>query len=143
MKVINEFQGEYRWLSNFIGTIPSLGGVTPEHAYQAAKTSIPDEKAQVLAAPTPGEAKRLSRHITLSADWDQAKVGVMFMLLQEKFSDPEMADRLHATGDAILIEGNMWHDNFWGNCNCQKCKSTFGKNWLGRLLMLVRSLQYC
>ena len=41
------------------------------------------------------------------------------------------------TGDAELIEGNTWHDNYWGVCSCSKCNGR-GKNRLGKLLMKVR-----
>ena len=33
----------------------------------------------------------------------------------------------------VKIEGNTWNDTFWGVCNGQ------GQNWLGKILMLVRS----
>lgn len=47
---------------------------------------------------------------------------------------PEMAERLKATGDAELIEGNYWGDVFWGTCD------GVGENWLGRLLMAQRDV---
>ena len=53
-------------------------------------------------------------------------------LLRSKFSDPELAEALLATGDAELVEGNTWGDPFWG---VYKGK---GENMLGRLLMEVR-----
>lgn len=45
--------------------------------------------------------------------------------------------KLLATGGQELIEGNRWHDTFWGRCVCERCKGT-GQNWLGRLIMQVR-----
>jgi predicted NAD-dependent protein-ADP-ribosyltransferase YbiA (DUF1768 family) len=48
---------------------------------------------------------------------------------------------LLATGDRDLIEGNTWHDNFWGVCSCPKC--TFPPipqtNWLGKILVEERA----
>ena len=47
---------------------------------------------------------------------------------------------LLSTNDAILIEGNTWHDNTWGDCSCgdrPECKKP-GLNLLGKALMLVR-----
>ena len=41
--------------------------------------------------------------------------------------------------DIMLIEGNYWHDNYWGNCLCPKCKEIEGQNQLGKILMKVRS----
>lgn len=45
----------------------------------------------------------------------------------------ECRDQLLATGGVELIEGNDWGDAFWGVCG------GYGQNWLGVLLMLVRS----
>jgi len=45
---------------------------------------------------------------------------------------------LLATGDTKLLEGNRWHDNFWGNCDCPNCRDKPGLNYLGKILMRVR-----
>jgi len=45
---------------------------------------------------------------------------------------------LLATLDAELIEGNAWHDNFWGDCFCEKCRDIEGLNVLGNILMRIR-----
>ena len=50
----------------------------------------------------------------------------------------EIKEKLLATGNSILIEGNYWHDNFWGNCLCSKCKYIKGRNNLGKILMKRR-----
>jgi hypothetical protein len=52
----------------------------------------------------------------------------------------ELRKKLLATGDATLIEGNYWHDNYWGVCTCENCVSNgiVGRNRLGTLLMKVR-----
>ena len=59
-------------------------------------------------------------------------------LLRLKFAQPYLRDLLIATGEQKLIEGNYWHDNFWGSCSCEKCGDK-GENHLGRLLMKLRS----
>ena len=41
-------------------------------------------------------------------------------------------DKLLDTGDTELIEGNNWHDTFWGVCKGK------GQNNLGKILMEVR-----
>jgi predicted NAD-dependent protein-ADP-ribosyltransferase YbiA (DUF1768 family) len=56
----------------------------------------------------------------------------MRSLLRQKFAHPSMRERLLATGDEELIEGNWWGDTFWGVCNGE------GQNQLGKLLMRVR-----
>ena len=43
-----------------------------------------------------------------------------------------------ATAPAPLLEGNYWHDNYWGDCKCKTCEKTEGQNKLGRILMIVR-----
>ena len=54
----------------------------------------------------------------------------MYDILKKKFSDDDLKARLLLTGDKKLIEGNKWHDNFWGNCTCKKCENVEGKNML-------------
>ena len=58
--------------------------------------------------------------------------------LTEKFRIPELREKLLATGNEELVEGNTWHDNIWGNCSCDCCKKIEGQNKLGKLLMQVR-----
>jgi predicted NAD-dependent protein-ADP-ribosyltransferase YbiA (DUF1768 family) len=57
----------------------------------------------------------------------------MLHLLQQKFSDPVLKEKLLATGGAVLVEGNTWGDTFWG------VYKRNGMNHLGRLLMKVRA----
>jgi len=109
-----------------------------EHAYQAAKTNNWSERAWIIAAPTPAKAKRIGRSVTLRPDWDNIKVDIMYQILKSKFWLPKLKKQLLATNSATLIEGNTWHDNFWGNCVCAKCKDVEGKNVLGTLLMQLR-----
>lgn len=135
--IIDKFDGEYRFLSNFYPSVVHFQGrqfPTVEHAYQAAKSFLPEDWDKVLAAATPGAAKRLGRRLTLRGDWDQMKLGFMFRFVQEKFSDDKLCALLLGTGDAVLVEGNTWNDTFWGVCNSK------GENWLGRVLMIVRSI---
>ena len=61
----------------------------------------------------------------------------MLEALRTKFSIKGLKEKLLATGDEELVEGNFWHDNFWGVCSCSKCGNK-GQNKLGKLLMQVR-----
>lgn len=136
MKTIDSFVGEYRFLSNFSPSLLVIDGLsypTVEHAFQALKTENPTEREIVRTARTPGQAKKLGRRVTLRSDWNTARVGVMKMLLEKKFSDKVLRAELLATGEAELIEGNYWNDTFWGVCRGR------GENWLGKLLMEIRS----
>lgn len=105
---------------------------TVEHAYQAAKSEHPLVRESFLQCATPGEAKREGRKVTVRRDWEQIKVSVMRNLLIQKFSDPELKQKLLDTAPNELIEGNWWGDKFWGVCRGE------GKNVLGKLLMSIR-----
>jgi ribA/ribD-fused uncharacterized protein len=133
---IDRFDGEYEFLSNFYPSWVELDGqryVTVEHAYQAAKTLDSGEREAFQRTSDPGRAKRMGRRLRLRRDWESVKVDVMWGLLRQKFSPgTELAARLLATGDAELVEGNTWEDDFWGVYRGK------GQNWLGRLLMEVR-----
>jgi ribA/ribD-fused uncharacterized protein len=129
------FRDEYDFLSNFYSVEIEYEGVvfpTVEHAFQAAKTPDIDDRRKIAAAPAPGSAKRMGRRVKLRSDREQIKVGLMRDLLRIKFSNPDLAERLLATGSAELIEGNNWNDTFWGVCRGR------GRNTLGQLLMEVR-----
>ena len=54
------------------------------------------------------------------------------------YQNPELLQKLIDTGDEELVEGNTWHDNFWGNCTCEKCRDIPGENHLGKILMDIR-----
>lgn len=133
---IREFTGEWEFLSNFAPAFDN--GLTVEHLYQAAKTGDRTSRDQILKSKTPGQAKRLGNLVPLRKDWEEMKVPVMRSLLMHKFKDQKLMEMLLDTGDQYLEEGNNWHDNFWGNCRCEKCRHQVGENRLGRLLMDVR-----
>lgn len=132
---IESFSGEYRFLSNFYPSQVEFEGLvfsTVEHAYQAAKTVNVDERLLVQKAETAAKAKQLGKVVALREDWDKVKLAVMEDLLRKKFRIQELRDKLLNTGDAELIEGNVWNDRYWGVCRGE------GKNHLGRLLMQIR-----
>lgn len=139
--MINVFEGEYAFLSNFYFSpmiIRDVVYTTNEHFFQAMKTLDPRERQGIILAPTPGEAKRLGRKVSLRKDWEDIKEEVMLIGLRHKFSNPDLRRKLLATGNEELIEGNHWCDNFWGVCHCLKCQDKVGQNNLGKLLMELR-----
>ena len=74
--------------------------------------------------------------VHIRGDWDKVKVATMHVLVWQKFVDHmDLLEKLLATDNAELIEGNQWGDRFWGVCREQ------GENHLGRILMEVRKLQ--
>ena len=134
---IDKFVGEQRFLSNFYPAKVVLDGMefsTVEHAYQAAKATDRKERRFIQGQPKPGQAKMAGRRIrSLRPDWDAVKVDIMRELLRQKFEDGALRWMLMQTDDAELVEGNDWGDVFWGECK------GVGSNWLGRLLMQIRS----
>ena len=103
-----------------------------EHAYQAAKTLVPEERLLFATAATPSIAKRLGRKVTLRRDWEEVKNQVMDNICFQKFSHPELKQKLIDTGDLYLEETNTWGDTYWGVCDGK------GRNILGLTLMKIR-----
>jgi len=138
---IDRFIGSYFFLSNFYPCkIKWNEKVWPssEHIYQAEKTLSDGWKELIRLANTPGNAKHMGKMVPLVSNWEEKKISVMKDILRAKFKDMYLGHALHETGDKILIEGNEWHDNFWGICSCEKCKNKNGQNMLGKLLMELR-----
>jgi ribA/ribD-fused uncharacterized protein len=133
--MIKEFQGPYRWLSNFYPCSIEYEGETygsVEAAFQAAKNLDPQVR-KTFVNLQPNAAKRKGRLITLRPDWLAARLDVMRDLLRIKFKDPMLRQKLLDTQDEHLQEGNTWNDRFWGVCDDK------GQNNLGKLLMQVRA----
>lgn len=131
---ISQFNGQYRFLSNF--TWRGLAWTSNECAYQAAKSLNPNDwlHAQTL---TPRQAKSFGKTIVMRPDWEQIKFSVMSEICKEKFiQNPQLLAELRATGFAVLEEGNTWGDRIWG---ISPPDSDNGKNWLGLILMTLRS----
>lgn len=134
---VSKFKGEGKWLSNFEPSPVHYDDVeypTVEHAYQAAKTLDPAERAAILACKTPGDARRLGQKVTFRPNWELMKISVMYILVLEKFVRHEhLRQKLLDTGDHHLIEDSTgWNDRFWG------VSDGYGRNHLGRILMDVR-----
>ena len=144
--MIVEFDGQYDFLSNFYPSSILYEGIvypTNEHFFQAMKTLDIDKRKKIAAAETPGLAKRMGRNVQLRSDWEKVKVYYMELGLRLKFANKALAEKLIATGDEELVEGNWWCDQTWGSCNCPKHIRTPGRNLLGMLLMELRKeLQY-
>ena len=136
MPPITEFSGPHRFLSNFWASPLRFGEwtfPTAEHAYQASKSKNPTDWVTILRCPTPGAAKRMGRLIKAQKNWDKVRLENMREILEVKFADPWLRQKLLETGDAELIEGNAWGDTFWGVCAGK------GQNHLGKLLMEIRA----
>lgn len=134
---MKERVNKFRFLSNFyMAPIEYEGQVFPssEHAYQAAKTE--DKRLREVFTDinmTAAESKRAGQKIDLRSNWDTVRIQVMRDVVRIKFkTHAKLAEKLLATGDEELIEGNTWGDRFFGQVD------GVGENWLGRILMEVR-----
>ena len=140
--IIDDFSGEYRFLSNFYQHPFEFEGLTypnAEAAFQAQKCATDEEKIKYTQTKNPVVAKRMGKKEPgFPANWDDICYGIMKDILTAKFSIPELRAMLDSTGDAVLIECNHWHDNRWGNCTCDRCRNKEGQNWLGKILMEIR-----
>jgi len=88
---------------------------------------------------TGSEAKKLGRRVKLRSDWESVKIPIMAELVRQKFkNNPALLEKLLATGDDMLVEENTWHDNFYGDCICPRCRHIPGLNKLGHILMDLR-----
>lgn len=134
--MIGEFKGEFYFLSNFYESDVTYGGITyrnNEAAFQAQKTTNKFIRMKFHQL-NPSDAKKLGRQVQLREDWEQIKDQVMYEICKAKFEqNPDLREKLLATGDEILVEGNTWGDRIWGTVH------GVGENRLGRILMRVRS----
>lgn len=133
--MIDSFRGEYFFLSNFYECPIIYDGRTfqsTEAAFQSAKTLNPKLRDEFTKL-NPSESKRVGNSVKLREDWEEVKLQVMEDVLRIKFKPgSELAQRLLATGDEELVEGNTWRDRVWGVYNGK------GENHLGKLLMKIR-----
>lgn len=138
---ICSFRKEYSFLSNFYSCPVVFEGVkysSSEVAFQAAKLSDPADRIQFNGLNAK-DAKRLGHVVKLRDDWANVCNDIMLSILRDKFTrTPALGQMLLETGDAYLIEGNYWHDNYWGHCTCSRCAHKPHMNTLGILLMQVR-----
>ena len=133
--MIDKFNGKYDFLSNFYVAPVTYNGLTfqsNEAAFQAQKT-LNEGQRRKFTRMAPNKAKAKGRNVILRSDWEQIKNKIMYEVCYAKFSqNPELKEKLLLTGDEELIEGNTWHDTYWGVCNRR------GKNKLGKILMRIR-----
>lgn len=141
MMEIDAFRDNWDFLSNFYACQIAFEGIvyhSAEAAFQAAKCKNTADR-MLFADCHPTKAKKLGKMVALREDWEQIKVEVMRKVLVSKFQqNPWLLGRLLATWPARLIEGNSWHDNFWGACTCAACRQKTQLNMLGKLLEEIR-----
>ena len=123
-----------------------------EHAYQASKSLDMNIRRRIKNVTTASEAKSLGRPpdkggiVILRDDWDKVNRRIMYHINWQKYQyNKDLRALLISTDGHVLIEGNYWHDNYWGICFCRSCSAErarentkLGDNWLGRILMNIR-----
>ncbi len=133
--IINSFRNENFFLSNFYEAPIEYNGIlytNNEAAFQAQKCIIPDDRHK-FENLNPTEARHLGRKIPLRKDWERVKFSIMEEIVRAKFEqNPDLREKLLATGDTYLEEGNTWGDRTWGTVNGT------GANGLGKILMAIR-----
>lgn len=140
-KEICGFFGDYFYLSNFQPCSLVVWGKrfpSSEHAYMWAK--LPAEfwtkelHTEILKLK-PSGVKSWGQTIKLRSDWEEVKRIKMLEAVAAKFSqNPDLKEKLKATGDKYLEERLWWNDFYWG----VDYKTKSGENWLGKILMSVR-----
>lgn len=131
--MIKEFKDEYYFLSNYYPCkviYNNMRYMNNEAAFHAQKD--PNRVIEFIFL-NPSNAKKLGRQVQLREDWEEVKDNIMYEINKAKFTQhKDLADKLLATGNQILIEGNTWKDTYWGMYN------GYGKNKLGEILMRIR-----
>lgn len=131
--MIKFFRGDYKFLCNFSESVIKINGFTflnGEAAFQSFKNL---EKQGEFQGLDPSSAKRKGRRVKLRSDWEDIKDDVMYQVVKAKFQQNEdLREKLLATGNMYIEEGNTWNDRYWGVCD------GVGKNMLGKTLMRVR-----
>lgn len=139
--MIDKFEGKYYFLSNFYSCKFYYDGIlynNSEAAFQAQKNDSIAIR-YLYSDANPSVAKKMGRNCVLRSDWEKVKDKIMYEVVKAKFEQNEdLKKLLLSTKDEQLVEGTTWHDNYWGNCTCDRCASIKGKNQLGKTLMKIR-----
>lgn len=132
-KVIDSFTYANAFLSNFYNCPVQFGGYTFQNSEAAFQSMKCPERMKEFTNLSPSSAKALGRRVPLRSDWEEVKDFIMEAVCYAKFTQNEdLKEKLIATGDAKLVEGNTWNDIYWGMCKGK------GQNKLGEILMKLR-----
>jgi ribA/ribD-fused uncharacterized protein len=131
------------WFSNFIPfdkpiEINNIFFQTPEHLYQSLKATNFDDVQKIANCESPGRSKRAGGKIKIRSDWDEIKLKVMKFVIDKQFTKESSQGHKLILFKHSIIEINYWHDNYWGDCVCKKCKNIIGQNHLGKILEIRR-----
>ena len=131
---------DYGYFSNYAACPIFLKGKlwpTTEHYYQAQKYAGTNQEEVVRQAPSPHNAKEMTRDPAHPprGDWDAVKDEVMREAVLAQFTQHAHLEKLLLdTGAAVLAEHTA-NDSYWGDGG-----DGTGRNMLGQTLMAVRDL---
>jgi len=132
-------------------TLEGVQYPTAEHYMMAAKAALFGDAAswaQIIAAETPADAKKLGRGVIGfdAARWRDSAFGIVTRGNVAKFSaQPALAEYLRDTGDAILVEASP-DDRIWGiglaadQAEARDPRAWKGENLLGFAIMEARRI---
>lgn len=131
-------------------TVDGATYLTAEHWMMAEKARLfgdRDALGRIIAARTPGEAKKLGREVRDFDDdaWNAARWEIVVRGNEAKFGqNPELREYLLNTGDRVLVEASP-RDRIWGigmgaaNPDAENPEAWRGLNLLGFALMEARA----
>ena len=131
------FTEEYAFLDNRFPAPLTFRGesyLCAEAAFQATKTADLNQRA-AFCSYTGEKAREKGSVLRTTSEWESQKISIMREVLSAKFrQNPALAERLLATGNALLINYSSKRKTFWG-----MDRYTFaGENMLGKLLTELR-----
>ncbi|MEV0175971.1 NADAR family protein [Streptomyces sp. NPDC050803] len=105
------------------------------HGYWSLSAADADDRDRIRAADSPNEAHKLGGRAERRDDWPELRLAVMAGLLRAKFTQhPGLTEVLLSTGDARISYTGLSESPYWKDARDDR-----GRNWVGRLLELVRS----
>lgn len=135
---IERFKGDYEFLSNRFACPFVWEGLQYENAEAAFQSSrCSDERERkAFCRCAADKAAMKGREILPPAGWENERLAIMTSILSAKFQqNPPLMQRLKATGNLLLINGNSKGETFWG----VDLYTWLGENNLGKILMKIRN----
>lgn len=139
---INSFEGINEFLSNFYQLtnpiVDEYGNKywNSEGYYMSLRTDNLEDKKKLskVSEESGSKVKQFKRGLKLDEN-ESNRVQYMRQTIKAKFdANPELAQKLKATGNRLLVEGNYWKDTLFGVDD----KTFKGFNALGKALMEYR-----
>lgn len=135
--VINQFKGEYDFLSNRFGCRFVWHGLqygSVEAAFQSSKCADESER-KVFAGCSADKAALKGKELVPFHGWEEARLDIMESIQEAKFEqNPALMKKLIDTGTHLLINGNNKQETYWG----VGLYSWQGENHLGKIIMGIR-----